>query len=777
MGYLSLDSNERSNFQARELKTVYIDYVGKFIRLIIHDNYINKQNLYNQVGIVAVNFLGNEETISSMLAVNNNSNSSNRPSNGYRDPTVNSLNDLSIDMNLDPTTATKLRLLADAKQRAINTEDYVTAKQIKSIEGDLKVLGSRLAQLDIAKRQSIEVEDYDRAKEIKEETDELRKVIEKKIYEINIPGVTDTRPMPVAPRYPTGSNSSYPRSTTNRNNDEYEDDFVPEVPTGGSGNRGINIDELPVGNRRAAEMDEQYEDDGNDNSYNAGLAHGDRPIRPKEKPTYDDRDPDLGEEEEPSRFKDEKFAPGQHPLEGVENLSELPTPEDLVGKSRDMSEQSGITGLIGEYRSRCLFSKVWALREAAITKVQMMLGEYCDENPGINNCLPALCAIVRLGVEDKSQHILLNTVQLMEEFLGYSRKSKVPRSTLAPLMDPVITSLIEKLHDGNARIREGAKKGTEALASSSNIGCPVVGAHALRPLPAKQKTAWRPIMTRLQLLTDLVNTHGIGGNSGLSVDNIMTFAKNYGAFAHSNGEVRDACKDLTIACQKIVGTPALESYLKLLRPKQLEEYIAAFDGGGNVSGGNSLDKISAPERAAAPKKANAPSNDRKGAPASPRNAKHGPSGHSHSPAGKVNTAAARAADKDGSLDEPTDFTTCMFCGKSDKGWNEDALDLHYWQECPLLAPCPACAQVVEIAGLPEHLLEECEYKANFTSCEVTGLAIRKSDYAAWKSSPNCVAAPSNCMYCPLCKTTVDDSDDAWKNHLVRDCTQNTRTRS
>ncbi len=62
----------------------------------------------------------------------------------------------------------------------------------------------------------------------------------------------------------------------------------------------------------------------------------------------------------------------------------------------------------------------------------------------------------------------------------------------------------------------------------------------------------------------------------------------------------------------------------------------------------------------------------------------------------------------------------MFCGKGDKTWNEDGLDLHYWKECPLLAPCPGCAQIVEIAGLPDHLLDECEQKQNYEPCDVTG---------------------------------------------------------
>jgi hypothetical protein len=61
-------------------------------------------------------------------------------------PVVNAYNDLSIDMNLDPQTAAKLQQLANTKARAISREDYLTAKQIKSVEQELKTLGSKLAQ-------------------------------------------------------------------------------------------------------------------------------------------------------------------------------------------------------------------------------------------------------------------------------------------------------------------------------------------------------------------------------------------------------------------------------------------------------------------------------------------------------------------------------------------------------------------------------------------------------------------------------------------------------
>ena len=58
LGYLSLDSNERSAYKARELKSVYLKAKGVFMKLLLHKCHVNTLNLHNQVGLVAINMLG-----------------------------------------------------------------------------------------------------------------------------------------------------------------------------------------------------------------------------------------------------------------------------------------------------------------------------------------------------------------------------------------------------------------------------------------------------------------------------------------------------------------------------------------------------------------------------------------------------------------------------------------------------------------------------------------------------------------------------------------------
>ena len=287
-----------------------------------------------------------------------------------------------------------------------------------------------------------------------------------------------------------------------------------------------------------------------------------------------------------------------------------------------------------------------------------------------------------------------------------------------------MNQLVEKLADGNARIREGAKKGLDILAASPLVGPVAVAHHLTKALPPKQKTAWRPVAARLTVLTDLVHNYGLGQSSGLNMDSILAFPKATQAYAHSNGEVRDAAKDLVVAIQKIVGTPPLEPTLSLLRKKQREEYEAAFEGadgkGAAGAGGNK---------------------EAKGASPPPKRTDMAHQHATHTPGGKVPTSSAKVSEQAQGYGEnnhghmshsPTkhsqqadnggqqDFTSCMFCGVQNNSWTENELDLHYWKDCPLLISCPSCAQIVEIAGLPEHLLDECDAKGKYVPCEVTG---------------------------------------------------------
>ena len=60
LGGFSFNDNKRSNYQAREKKTVKVDCECEKIKLVFEINYDNEINKFNQIGIIGLEFFGEE---------------------------------------------------------------------------------------------------------------------------------------------------------------------------------------------------------------------------------------------------------------------------------------------------------------------------------------------------------------------------------------------------------------------------------------------------------------------------------------------------------------------------------------------------------------------------------------------------------------------------------------------------------------------------------------------------------------------------------------------
>ena len=163
IGYLSLDSNERSNYQARELKTVYPDYKTNQVQFNLLRCHTNSHNIYAQVGLIAVNILGEL-----------NENQKENPADANPEKAFDKLED---EMIYDPATLKRLKDLLRAKKRAVELEDFDEAKKIKYAIDNLKSVSQSLIQLEERKKIAIKNDDFDSAKLIKYEIDRLRNAV------------------------------------------------------------------------------------------------------------------------------------------------------------------------------------------------------------------------------------------------------------------------------------------------------------------------------------------------------------------------------------------------------------------------------------------------------------------------------------------------------------------------------------------------------------------------------------------------------------------------
>ncbi|KAF4654424.1 hypothetical protein FOL47_009984, partial [Perkinsus chesapeaki] len=171
LGYLSLDSNEKSQWLARELKSVFVDCTARFVQVKLHKCHVNKLNLHSQVGGDGGGGLGfNAQRHLTVDVAGGDGSIFNEPlytgdfsplMGGY--PTE----------DADPETQKQINQLTMLKQRAVEVEDYDEAMRLKDEIARLQGVSRALAELERSKRQAVEEEDYPRAKALKEEIHRL----------------------------------------------------------------------------------------------------------------------------------------------------------------------------------------------------------------------------------------------------------------------------------------------------------------------------------------------------------------------------------------------------------------------------------------------------------------------------------------------------------------------------------------------------------------------------------------------------------------------------
>ena len=172
LGYLSLDKNERSNWKARELKSVYINATANYVRFSLHESHINAVNLFNQVGIVALTVLGGTAAASDPLGAAQGAD--------QRTLSLPKVEAVAIAGGgvdgVDENTLRKIQELSALKKEAVINEDYDEAKRCKLCIENLQSAAKELSKLETDKKAAVELEDYDMAKQLKLQIERLRAI-------------------------------------------------------------------------------------------------------------------------------------------------------------------------------------------------------------------------------------------------------------------------------------------------------------------------------------------------------------------------------------------------------------------------------------------------------------------------------------------------------------------------------------------------------------------------------------------------------------------------
>ncbi|CAI5741337.1 unnamed protein product [Peronospora destructor] len=329
VGFLTLQDNTESNYKARELKTVHVDYEMTLLKLQIHSCHVNKHNLYRQVGIMAVTVCGKvwgllpNHLMDKAVAASPKQKKKKCDDEGW---------------DCDATMMARIHEIQVAKNKAVASEDYDQAKRLKEMEEQLNIVSWKLARLKAQKSEAVGNEDYDLAKKVKLEIERVEASVRNNVL------------LPILPKPARSSmrsqvvliseavlSSSLNASTT---------DMYPEVP-------------------QVAKSESFYGDSNVSRRYSAqGSLQGG--YKQDSRYDGDDTDQEDGNDGGPNpQFK------------GIPGAANLPNPEEIATGLAKESEE--LISVIGPFFTRCFYSNLWNHRDAAIRKVTMEMNKYPAE--------------------------------------------------------------------------------------------------------------------------------------------------------------------------------------------------------------------------------------------------------------------------------------------------------------------------------------------------------------------------------------------------------------
>ncbi|XP_019396765.1 PREDICTED: centrosomal protein of 104 kDa isoform X3 [Crocodylus porosus] len=725
LGYVSLSDNEKTGYKARELKSVYVDAVGQYLKLTFHKNYVNRYNLYGQVALVAINIIGEpadstndnnnpsrEKLIDHYLGSNSEDPALDGTYIGKPD-SISPLDDLAFDMYQDPEVAQIIRKLDEKKQEAVRHERYDYAKKLKQAIADLQKVGERLGRYEVEKRCAVEKEDYDLAKKKKRQMEEYRL----KVYQqLELHNLMDPelmiRRLPELPLEPA-IHSVSPRQKKSTHSPQHETTEPEKVEPLPQEKLTEPTSHEPVVPHQSPPpvVQPPASVEGFPKISVEFLPYDERPlpaIRKQQEEAFAYLEPEMNEE-----YTDDT------PRSGITG-----EPEPLTEKA--LREASPAIEVFGEALVAGAYSKTWSYREDALLAIYKKLMEISVSTPkeDLKNMLRAAVFLIRRATKDIVSSVFQASLKLLKMIITqYIPKHKLGKLETAHCVDRILPNLLSRTGDSSTRLRVVASNFIQEMALCNEVKpLQIIPIHLVHPLKPNSPT--HLAMSQVELVERLLKNLGTE-NSGFTVDNIMRFAT--GALEHRVYEAQKKAATEEAEKQKKEQIKVLQGQLAAL--KEIQAEVQAGKEKENdfqklKNQGDQLNKATL-------------------------------------------SAATEISDDHSSVTNYLD-NLCIFCGERNESFTEEGLDLHYWKRCPMLTRCEHCKQVVEIASLTEHLLTECDKKEGFGKCQRCSEALPKEELPKHIKGKACNPAKPEKVanHCPLCHENFTPGEEAWKSHLM-----------
>lgn len=773
---------------ARELKSVEIDCNASYVQLVLHKNHLHKDNLCNQVGLMAVLFYGRKLNDSRQI-----------PDGGLtKSPLEDSGVDLANSMYIDAECIDLIDKLRQKEKSAAKNERYAYADNCQKAASVLHKGGELLARYSCQKTAAAEKQNFDSARWHQRQEEHLRHQLlnvlpiqqlleNKQRRHENDKVMNFSLPKPL----PRPSSNNEKQKTTIESKKHPISTSTPKEPLSSQKNSASSIDKhistlpstsptLTTKQKQRMKRNEAFRNSP-DEASETSLPAVVKPRRrqknlqknPKEFHAFVSNDVSaqvMNQDHSLPRIRSKSMA-------GLMvGDSGSGSPSSLQFLDNDRLEANLAIEVFGKETVEQIYNKNFEVKERALRSLLESL-RTDDRSVKAERKTRACTFLLKRTIKDKVHSTFLLSCEVFVFLIGpYATIHRTHRRALVITMESILPELLLRCAD-NAQRTSSLGVHTIVKMADSAVSRDLQPVLSRLTEPVTTGTNQRVAQARLDIV-DQMTTRRL--NDSL-ISRVVQLAVS--CLRHASESVRSSASQLLLKLypdhHKIVrqSLPSERKFRTTLTYRQLAAKMDALDA-QRIKAEKQNAKSSNEEKLAAAagekqvNEADQPSEADivPGGQAAAANISPSLRGRSRS----LSQLSLREGNEKRSV-----HTACLFCGALDASFsNSQRLENHYGTDCPMLVTCRDCGQTVEVSALTEHRLRECERKESFDVCTRCLEAIPIEEHKEHVDRQECIpgkAGPAG-NRCPLCHQNCAPYESGWRYHLLNQCQQNLRQR-
>ena len=782
IGFIKMDTNERSQYRARESRKVYVNTKSLFLKIELGQNYRNEFNIFNQVGLMNLDFFG------TYLPPLGNNQDKNKfiLKHATRKDNIEEISDLA----LEDICGQELKDLKEKMDYNIKIENYLECKQIKSKLDKVRIYGRQIYDLENQKRIAVNNEDFDQAMDLKNLVDKMKANLKTLIHSNSAHNLSNIEINNKYSQIGINNKNNTVNTNNNNNNNNNNDSLFNNVNNTNNSNI-LNITQ---------NINESIYSNSNDNINNQLTNYH---IKTK---TNEDNFISYDDTILPAVLKKLNNEPNKEENEnGEAEKGEL---EDI--KPSLLKEFKLIADVIGELGMRKIFSKQILWKDEGLNEFLAKIDDVLDykvigniENGSTNKnksditnqIITQIMKLSMLLIEEKHPSVVIKTLKILQKLFEYIRLHGTKLNIDLNITDSVLSKIKRKLGDANKKVRAEAVSLycymlTLDFCDYNNLISELLE-EELRHYDSKYiPKSPHLIIGKLEIFQSVFDDFDQAVKSkrtsqesfptNLVMDYLIMNVNN------SKSEVRKLCRLNISKFINIFGVNKIKKRLEKIEERELlklineipslEQHFPKIKMNNNNMSLSQVNNSNGSNNSIARNKSknkerikkigerrhkknvsntnNSYDNDNK------NNNKNDENNNN------INNANNNKDDKVSHKSKIKNRSNelCDYCQRKMK--KDEIIANHWITDCPMFSKCEKCNMNLEVKNLHNHKINECKFKNEFKECRTCHEALTIKDFN--EHLKNKCGKREGYVKCPLCHGDIIDNNKGFFQHLVKD---------